>query len=91
MNTMNKHQGIKIADTTVAQSLTVAEQLIRSLARRPRRSEQTIAICAGHSLSAIRHAKQLLGVPTIEPRTSNQPQPMSNRRSKYNGTDMPVL
>lgn len=65
--------------TTVNQSLTCAERELRKLTRQARLSLRTgktvtltptyVAIVSGHGLSAVRCAKHMLGMPTIEPRT----------------------
>jgi hypothetical protein len=71
-----KHKAIK--DATVIEDLTNAEMLLRNLvgkanaamrSRKPMITAEYLSIQAGLSLSSIRAAKHMLGVPTIEPRT----------------------
>jgi hypothetical protein len=68
-----------IEHANVRDALTNAERELRKLTRQARISLRTgrtvtltptyVSIVSGHGLSAVRHAKHLLGLPTIEPRT----------------------
>jgi hypothetical protein len=70
--------------TTVAEALTKAERELRHLVGKARRVSRArrqgkklamttayVSIVSGHGLSALRHAKHMLGMDTIEPRTPN--------------------
>jgi hypothetical protein len=71
-----------IEHANVREALTNAERELRKLVHQAQISLRTgrtatltptyVSIVSGHGLSAVRHAKHLLGLPTIEPRTPQQ-------------------
>jgi hypothetical protein len=83
-----KYKAIKHAN--VNEALTNAEFCLRNLVGKANRSLRAgkplaltatnVSILAGHSLSSVRAAKHMLGMPTIEPRTPGRTQRVTSGR-----------